>query len=169
MIVIGNDRILEAHQAVDPKAAEAEQYWLSQAKKVVEPTREEVINSARMYLAVKDLMIRERAQAITSSFWMGKPAKGCLTFSKLNDMGLVGACEGDVDSTLTMLMTAYSFRKPGFISDPIFDTASNSLIHFHCTSATTMDSPEGERLPFTIRTQSDSERDQGTATRRRKG
>jgi hypothetical protein len=35
----------------------------------------------------------------------GRPAKGCLTFSKLNDLGLVGACEGDMDSTLTMLIS----------------------------------------------------------------
>ena len=89
---------------------------------------------------------------------MGRPAKGCLTFSKLNDMGLVGACEGDMDSTLTMLMFQYGLGIPGFISDPVFDTARNALIHFHCTCATKMDGPAGKRLPFTIRTQSDSER-----------
>jgi len=45
---------------------------------------------------------------------------------------------------------------PGFITDPVFDTARNALIHFHCTSATKMDGPAGKRLPFTIRNQSDS-------------
>jgi len=89
---------------------------------------------------------------------MGRPAKGCLTFSKLGDLGLVGACEGDMDSTLTMLMFNYGYGIPGFITDPVFDTAREALIHFHCTSATKMDGPRGERLPFTIRTQSDSER-----------
>jgi hypothetical protein len=61
-----------------------------------------------------------------------------------------------MDSTLTMLMFAYAFRVPGFISDPVFDTSRNALIHFHCTSATKMDGPAGTRLPFTIRTQTDS-------------
>jgi len=103
-------------------------------------------------------MIKERAMAVTSSNCMGEPAKGCLTYSKLNDLGLVGACEGDMDSTLTMLIFRYAFGIPGFISDPVFDTDSNALIHFHCTSATKMDGPAGKRLPFTIRTQSDSER-----------
>jgi hypothetical protein len=125
---------------------------------VVEPTREQVINSVKLYLVVKDLMIKHGARAIASSHCMGLPAKGCLTFSKLNDMGLVGACEGDIDSTLTMLMFSYAFGVPGFISDPVFDTAENALIHFHCTCATKMDGPGGERLPFTIRNQSDSER-----------
>jgi hypothetical protein len=160
LIPVTVEQTVEAHQAVDLKAAqsEAEQYWISKAKKIVEPSREEIINSARLYLALKNIMITQRAQAITSSGCMGRPAKGCLTFSKLNDMGLVGACEGDMDSTLTMLMFGYAFGIPGFISDPVFDTSSNALIHFHCTSATRMGGPAGERLPFTIRTQSDSEK-----------
>jgi hypothetical protein len=160
MIPITVEQTLQAHKAVDIKAAEAEakQYWISKARKIVEPSTDEIINSARFYLAIKDLMIKHKAQAVTSSNCMGDPAKGCLTFSKLNDLGLVGACEGDMDSTLTMLIFRYAFGIPGFISDPVIDTANNALIHFHCTSATKMDGPEAKRLPFTIRTQSDSER-----------
>jgi hypothetical protein len=61
-----------------------------------------------------------------------------------------------MDSTLTMLMFTYAFRVPGFITDPVIDTAKNAMVHFHCTSATKMDGPNGPRLPFTIRTQTDS-------------
>ena len=160
MIPVSVEETLKAHEAVSLKDAEAEaqRYWLSKAKKVVEPTKEEVINSARFYLAVKNLMMEKGAQAVTSSNCMGEPAKGCLTFSKLGDLGLVGACEGDMDSTLTMLMFGYAFGVPGFITDPVFDTASNALIHFHCTCSTKMAGPKSRRQPFTIRTQSDSER-----------
>ncbi len=160
MIPITVEETMKAHEAVDIKAAEAEaeKYWSSKAKRIVEPSREEVINSARFYLATKNMMLKYGAQAVTSSNCMGGPAKGCLTYSKLNDLGLVGACEGDMDSTLTMLIFNYAFGVPGFITDPVFDTSENALIHFHCTSATKMDGPSGKRLPFTIRTQSDSER-----------
>jgi len=158
--VVSIDDTCKMHEAIDIKAAEAEaeEYWLSKAKRIVEPTREEIISSARFYLAMKDLMIREKSRAITSSGCMGRPAKGCLTFSKLNDMGMVGACEGDMDSALTMMIFAYAFDIPGFITDPVFDTSKDALIHFHCTSATRMDGPSGERLPFSIRTQTDSDR-----------
>jgi len=160
LIPITVEETVKVHEAVDLKAAEAEaqEYWISKAKKIVEPSREEIVNSARFYLAMKKLMIEKGARAITSSGCMGRPAKGCLTFSKLNDLGLVGACEGDMDSTLTMLMFGYAFGVPGFISDPVFDTSQNALIHFHCTCATKMAGPASQRLPFTIRTQSDSER-----------
>jgi hypothetical protein len=158
LIPIGQEQIAAAHEAVDIAAAEAEaeEYWLRPAKKVVEPTRDEIINSARLYLAMKDIMVKEGAHALTSSHCMGAPAKGCLAFSKLNDLGLVGACEGDMDSTLTMLLFAYAFGVPGFISDPLFDTSKNAVIHAHCTSTTKLDGPRGERAPFTIRSQCDT-------------
>jgi L-fucose isomerase-like protein len=159
VIPVTIDETVKAHEAIDIKAAEAEakEYWISKAKRIVEPSRKQIVNSARFYLAMKDMMIKNGAHAITSSGCMGKPAKGCLTFSKLNDLGMVGACEGDMDSTLTMLMFNCAYGIPGFITDPVFDESENALIHFHCTSATKMDGPAGKRLPFTIRNQSDSE------------
>jgi hypothetical protein len=171
VVPITVEETLKAHQAVELAAAEAEadQYWIHCAKQIVEPTRDEIVNSARLYLAVKNLMIANKAQAITSSNCMADPAKGCLTFSKLNDLGLVGACEGDMDSTLTMLIFRYAFGVPGFISDPVFDTARNALIHFHCTSATKMDGPGGDRLPFIMRTQTDSGRGVSLDVEMRKG
>jgi hypothetical protein len=157
LVLVNNERVQKLMKEIDPKAAEteAEEYWISKARAIVEPTRPEIIESAKLFLALKQLMIQEKAQAVTSSHCMGNP-RGCLAFSKLNDLGLVGACEGDMDSTLTMLMFAYAFRAPGFITDPVIDKAKNAMVHFHCTSATKMDGPQGQRLPFTIRTQTDS-------------
>jgi len=157
LVTIPNERVMAAMHAVPIKDAEAEaqDYWISKAREIVEPKRPEIIESARMFLGVKNIMTQEKAQAICSVHCMGTP-RGCLTFSKLNDLGLVGACEGDIDSTLTMLLFAYAFRVPGFISDPVIDTAKNAVVHFHCTSATKMDGPCGQRRPFRIRTQTDS-------------
>ena len=158
VVLINQDQIAAAHKAVNPKTAEteAEQYWISQARDIIEPSKADIVNSARMYLAIKNIMIKENAQAITSSHCMGAPAKGCLTFSKLNDLGLVSTCEGDMDSTLTMLIFSYAFGVPGFVSDPLFDTSKNAVIHAHCTSTTRLDGPNGQRAPFLIRTQCDS-------------
>ena len=158
MIPITVEETLKAHEAVDIKAAEAEaqRYWIRPAKRIVEPSHDEIVNATRFYLAVRNLMKEHGARAVTSSNCMGAPAKGCLCFSKLCDLGLVGACEGDMDSTLTMLIFQYAFGRPSFISDPVVDTAKSALVHFHCTSATRL--VGAQRLPFTIRTQSDSER-----------
>jgi len=155
LVTIKNEQILEIAKSIDPKAAEAEaeQYWIKPAIGILEPTRQEIIDSARYYLAVKQLMIQENARGICSAACMGNP-RGCLTFSKLNDLGLVGACEGDIDSTLTMLLFAHAFRTPGFITDPVVNEAKNAVVQFHCTSFTQR--PDGSRMPFVIRNQTDS-------------
>ncbi len=149
LVSVSVDEAVAAHAAVDIEAAEAEaeEYWLKPAKKIVEPSREEIVKSARMFLAMKDLMIRHRARAITIHCLGGIPITKigypCLGFSKLNDLGLVGACEADMDSTLTMLLFGYAFGKPGFITDPLFDLAKGAVIHAHCLASTKMDGPAG--------------------------
>ncbi|HNY40597.1 MAG TPA: hypothetical protein PKJ41_09385, partial [Bryobacteraceae bacterium] len=155
LVTIKNAEILAIAKAIDPKLAEAEaeNYWIKPAIGILEPTRQEIIDSARYYLAVKQLMIKEKAQGICSAACMGTP-RACLTFSKLNDLGLVGACEGDIDSALTMLLFAHAFRAPGFITDPVIDESKNALVQFHCTSFTQR--PDGSRMPFIIRNQTDS-------------
>ena len=155
LVTIQNGRILAVARSIDPKAAEAEaeQYWIKPAIGILEPKRQEIIDSARYYLAVKQVMIEENARGICSAACMGEP-RACLTFSKLNDLGLVGACEGDIDSTLTMLLFGHAFRTPGFITDPVVDEAKNAVVHFHCTSFTRR--PGGSRMPFIIRNQTDS-------------
>ncbi|HOW18151.1 MAG TPA: hypothetical protein PLC79_03865, partial [Phycisphaerae bacterium] len=127
-----------------------------------EPSRDEIIKSARMFLAMKGIMDKERAQAMTINCLGGLPIDvlgyPCLAFSRLDDMGLVGACEADIDSTLTKLLFTYAFGVPGFITDPLFDTARNAVIHAHCTAPTRMDGPKGERAPFIIRTHTDDDK-----------
>ncbi|MGB9623760.1 MAG: hypothetical protein ACPMAQ_02770 [Phycisphaerae bacterium] len=164
VVACSYERLIEAHRAVDAKLAEAEAeaYWMRPAKKIVEPSREEIIKSARMYLAMRNVMTQERAQAMTINCLGGLPIDvlgyPCLAFSRLDDMGLVGACEADIDSTLTKLLFTYAFGVPGFITDPLFDTARNAVIHAHCTAPTKMDGPKGERAPFVIRTHTDDDK-----------
>ena len=98
---------------------------------------------------MKKLMIEHGAQAITVKCLGGIPIETlgypCLGFSKLLDEGVVGACEADMDSTLTMLMFLYAFGLPGFISDPLIDTAKNAVIHAHCVAPTKMGMNHGVR------------------------
>lgn len=157
LVAITAEEQLAASRAVDPVAAEAEaeQYWLKAAKRIVEPSRQDIVDGSRLYLALRNLMIQHRAQAVTSTLCMHNPCNACLAFCKLNDLGLVGACEGDMDSTLTMLLFGYAFGKPGFITDPLFDVSKNAVIHAHCVAPTMMDGPGSKRHPFAIRTHRD--------------
>lgn len=164
VVDLGPERLNRSFESIDGKAAEAEgEAWIRGAEKVVEPTREEIVKSSRMYLAMKKILDEERAQAITIdclTLFYNKvlPAYPCLGHTKLNDLGLVGACEADIDSTLTMLAFGYAFGVPGFISDPVIDTATNTVIHAHCVSPTKLDGPQGQQAPFIIRSHMEDNR-----------
>jgi hypothetical protein len=155
---------VEFHATVDTSAAEqeAQSQWISQAEEIVEPTAQEIVKSCKTYLAMKQLMLKHGARAITVKCLGGIPIQQlgypCLGFSRLLDEGVVGACEADMDSTLTMLMFLYAFGLPGFITDPLIDTSKNAVIHAHCVAPTKMLGPASERLPFTIRNHRDDNR-----------
>lgn len=161
VIDITTQQVVDAHKAVDDRLATevAESLFLKPAKKIVEPSREEIVKSTRMYLGMRQLLADHGAQAITVNCLGGMPIQvlgyPCLGFAELCDLGYPGACEADLDSTLTMLMLQYGANKPGFITDPLFDLSKNAVIHAHCVSPTRMDGPQGERHPFTLRTHRD--------------
>jgi hypothetical protein len=161
VIQVTPPEFVRVHASIDATAAqqEAEQYWLSQAREIIEPTRQEIVKSCQTYLAMKKLMLQHGARAITVKCLGGIPIQTlgypCLGFSRLLDDGVIGACEADMDSTLTMLMFQYAFGLPGFISDPLIDTAQNAVIHAHCVAPTKMRGPSSSRLPFSIRSHRD--------------
>lgn len=164
VIQVTPDEFVKIHETIDPQAAEREarDYWISQAREIVEPTKEEIVKSCKTYLAMKKIMLEHGAQAITVKCLGGIPIQAlgypCLGFARLLDEGVVGACEADMDSTLTMLMFLYAFGLPGFITDPLIDTAKNAVIHAHCVAPTKMAGPASPRLPFSIRSHRDDNR-----------
>ena len=148
---------VEIHNTISDAdaVAEAENYWIKPAKEIREPTREEIIKSSKTYFALKKLMNDHGAIALAMKCLGGIPIDvlgyPCLGFSRILDDGAIGACEADMDSTLAMMMFLFAMDRPGFITDPVIDTATNSVIHAHCVSATKMAGPQSERLPFIVR------------------
>jgi hypothetical protein len=131
-----------------------------EARAVVEPSREEIEKSAVMYVAMHDLMEKHKAQAVAidclTLFYGGKlAAYPCLGFFQLNNDGRVGACEGDLESTATMLLMGYLVGRPGYISDPVIDTSLNRIIYAHCVAPSKVFGPAGNTNPYDIRSHSE--------------
>jgi len=150
-------RLQNLYRAADQEAARRDAAkFTAAALKVVEPKPAEVADSFRLYQAVEKLMAEEQANAITidclGGFRRGElPAYPCVAWSELNDRGLHGVCEGDLETTFTQMLFAYYSGKPGFVSDPVFDTKTNTVIHAHCVAATRMDGPRGPAAPYIVR------------------
>jgi hypothetical protein len=154
-------KLPELQQAYnDASRAEAEAdttRWMREAKKIVEPKREDVLKGSLMYVAMKDLLVKYKAQAITMNcLGMGLIDKNmgypCLGFVRLNNALLAGVCEADVKSTMTQLIFTWLVGRTGFVTDPVFDLSNSTIIHAHCVAATLMEGPGSRPSPYHIRT-----------------
>ncbi|MGB9877581.1 MAG: hypothetical protein ACPLPS_07410 [bacterium] len=130
--------------------------WIKEAEKVVEPTREDIVKAARLYIALKSLMNSRKADAVTVNclglvYGNRLEAYPCLAFFQLNNEGSTGCCEADVDSTITQLMMRYLTGRPGYISDPVLDTATNRIIYAHCVATNKVFGPDGPSNSYIIR------------------
>ena len=134
--------------------------WIRTADRVIEPSPDEIGRSGRMYVAMRNLMKERGAQAIAidclTLFYGGKmPAYPCLGFYQLNNEGAVGACEADLQSTITMLAMSIATGRPGYISDPVIDTSTGQIVYAHCVAPTRVFGPRGPASPYHIRDHSE--------------
>ncbi len=146
-----------AYLAVGDAAAAAEaQQWLHEAAKVVEPKPNDILKASRMSIALQQLVKAEGAAAITINCLgtgliergMGYP---CLGFCRLNSIGSGGICEADLKSAMTHLIFSYLTGRPGFVNDPCFDYANNTIILAHCVAPIKMLGVDGPTHPYIIR------------------
>ncbi len=143
--------------------------WEKSAAKIEGVDRATLETSAAMYLAQKEVLTKHGANAITinclGGFYGGHiHAYPCLGFHELLNSGLIGACECDVRSTASMVaVTALTQGRPGYISDPVIDTASRQIIYAHCVASNRVFGPQGQANPFQILTHSEDR--QGASVR----
>ena len=159
---VGFEEVNEAWKTADKDQARAvADRWQKAASKVEGVTRETLETSAAMYLGMKAVLAKHRANAITvnclGGFYGGHiHAYPCLGFHELLNEGLIGACECDIRSTATMVaMTALTQGRPGYISDPVIDSASRQIIYAHCVASNRPFGPQGAANPFEILTHSE--------------
>ena len=160
----------EAWAAADKDQARAvADHWERTAARIEGVDRATLETSAAMYLGQKAVLERYGANAITinclGGFYGGHiHAYPCLGFHELLNEGLIGACECDVRSTATMVaVTALTGGRPGFISDPVIDTASRRIIYAHCVASNRAFGPDTSPNAFEILTHSEDR--QGASVR----
>lgn len=146
-----------AYDAVPVAEAEREaDRFLREALRVVEPSRDEVVRALRFYLGVRRLLAERRANGITIDCLGGimrgdLPGYPCVAWSRLDDEGLYGVCQADLNCTMTQLALTPLTGKPGFVFNAVFDTPRNELIQSHCVAPTMMLGLGGPRSPYIVR------------------
>jgi hypothetical protein len=154
VVAVNEETFDELIIAADDQAVRAEaDRWKKGAKAIIEPNDEDIAKAARVSVALQSLVDREQADGLAIGTCMGWLSKGfpCLGFSRLRDAGIPAACEGDMDSLLTMLLFRYAFDLPGFQGNATFDTALNTLWTAHCTAPLKMEGVNGQQAPYLLR------------------
>jgi hypothetical protein len=156
-------------KADEDQAAEIARQWVRKATDVIDVPAETIEASAAFYLGMKDVLKAHNANAITinclGGFYGGHiHAYPCLGFHQLNNEGLIGACECDIESTATMVaFTTLTQGRPGYISDPVIDTSKRQIIYAHCVGSNKVFGPQGRSNPYSIMTHSEDR--QGASVR----
>jgi L-fucose isomerase-like protein len=143
LVTVDPTRMIELTRTpVVPTAALAERFT-----KVADPVRSTVapgdVDAAMgVRAALGDVLDDHELDAVTVRCFdlLGDPGtSGCLALASLNDEGIVAGCEGDVPSTLAMLLARFLLDQPAWMANPAtVDVDANRLVLAHCTVAPSM-------------------------------
>ena len=151
------DRVKEVE---GDKASALAREWMDEAGRIVEPSPEDIQQSAAVYLAMDQILSRKdcRAMAVNclgitqSRRFRDQIINPCMAMTRLRDKGVPTACEMDVAGLLTMIFLENLSRKPSFLGNIVrADPESNDIKLSHCILPTRMRGFDQDPLPHTIR------------------
>jgi L-fucose isomerase-like protein len=103
---------------------------------------EELERAAALHPALVDSIEHHRLDAVAVrcfDFLTELSTSGCVALAHLNDTGVVAGCEGDVASTVGMLLVRNLLDQPCWIANPAeIDATNNRMLLAHCTVAPSM-------------------------------
>jgi L-fucose isomerase-like protein len=129
----GLDEIQEMASQVD--AGEAGAAWgrISSGAVHVMSRTEHGLSTARNYLLLKHMATELGLSAITIGSYPQCQGTMCVPIAWLNEEGLPTGCEGDVNSTLCMLILSMLSNEPVHFGEMLaFDQQHNALVTSHC-------------------------------------
>ena len=117
-----------------------------------ETTESDLLDSLKIYLAINQICQENNCTCATVrcfSIIEKLKATGCLALALLNDEGIDAACEGDLQSLLSMILVRRITGMPSFMANPSAMSKDNHTTTFaHCTVPTTMCRRYGFRSHF---------------------
>jgi len=157
---IGTPEVAASQAVRDPdeqRVRDISQRWIAEARDMRGTVEQEVMNSAQMYLAMKEMMDEHAATAIATH------VRSLTTNPKPEDMvwpslgnsqlqldGIVGCCQDHVNVVLTHMLAQYAFGRPSMMGDFMVEPANGVGIVMHCGAPW---NPWGgtDRIPYILR------------------
>ncbi len=126
----------------DDVAAAGADALVGAATGCVEPTRDDLLDVARVSAALKSLVVERRLNALTVRCFdlvLSMKTTGCFALAELTDAGIIAGCEGDLVTTVGLMWTRLMTNTTPWMANPAqLDEAANTLWLAHCTVPRTM-------------------------------
>jgi hypothetical protein len=121
------------------------------AARVTDVSDDAFVEAMRAHRAVRQIVARYGADAVTIECLMLKHRKPCVSFALNNGDLLPSGCENHLDATLTLMLGRWLLDRAGFQHNPEFDTSENRYFAAHCTCALNLHGPQGPSQAFAVR------------------
>ncbi len=134
--------LFDTARAIEPARRQQETQAILATSQACQVTDDELDQAGALMLAFHDIAARNRLAGFAVKCWPEFSAHygimPCSTISRLNDVGLTTACEGDIYGTVSMLIAQYLSGRNAMFADFIaFDDQRNEGLAWHCGSAPT--------------------------------
>jgi len=134
--------LLDTARAIEPARRKKEAQAIRATARVCQVTDDELDKAGGLMLAFHDIAAKNRLNGFAVKCWPEfVPHYGimpCSTISRLNDVGLLTACEGDIYGTVSMLIANYLSGRHAMFADFVaIDEQKNEGLAWHCGSAPT--------------------------------
>ena len=144
--------------ANEAEAGKEMERWKREASKIVEPTDASILESSKMYVALRSFIEKEGLDGISIdclsfSFSENPPVPlPCLAYTRLRDEGITAACEADVCMLISSLFLQEISKRPSFLFNVSEVNAEKShTILRHCVAPTKLMGADAGQLPFILR------------------
>jgi hypothetical protein len=144
-----------ANQKTNEAVLSLAKQYMSDAVRIVQPTKEDITEAAKNYFIFKNILAEGKADALMMDCLPGlrKPHKHvppCMGFMSLQDEGVPMGCQADPDATLTMILMKGLTGKPGFMHNVSYNTEKNLYFCAHCTSPSRMNGVDRPAEPYEL-------------------
>jgi len=143
VVTVEPTRMIELTRVpVVPTGALAERFTAVADPERSTVARRDVDDAMGVLAALDDVLEVDDLDAVTVRCFdlLGDPGtSGCLALASLNNEGIVAGCEGDIPSTLAMLLVRHLLGQPSWMANPAqIESETNRLVLAHCTVAPSM-------------------------------
>ena len=114
-------------------------------------SKESLENATKAYFALKNIIERENANAITMNCLRIGKTRPCIAFTVLNNNLIPAICENDIAASYGQMIGQLLTGRPGFQHNPAYETEKNHFFGSHCTCPTKIYGPDGEDMKYLLR------------------